>query len=155
MPPKKPERIPSKKVLTSPPETRAVPSTTKFTAPAEPAPQAPVEQAPKPPTQTSPNRPTPPPKNTPKATPPPVQPRQPPQQPQQPAQPAQPPAATTPANNSSAPPENYPDKKVVLAKLKQLDELMEELELDFTEVMVSENWDPIRNIVKQLSKSFS
>src|SRR3990167_2758256 len=40
------------------------------------------------------------------------------------------------------------DKKLVLAKLKKLDDLMEELELDFTEVMVSESWDPIRTIVK-------
>ena len=47
------------------------------------------------------------------------------------------------------------DKASTLKKLKQLDDLLEELELDFTEVMVSDQWDPIRSLVRDLTKSFS
>ena len=38
----------------------------------------------------------------------------------------------------------------ILAKLRKLDDLMEALELDFTEVMVADQWGEIRSIVKDL-----
>ena len=137
----KPDRTPANRNATDQPRSA------ELKAPNEPAPQAPVptikEVTPIPSPEVKKDTET---KETKTAEPPATATRSVPN-----ASPTKKPTIPEPA----APVGNYPDKNDVVSKLKNLDDLLEDLELDFTDVMLSEDWGPIRSIVKQLSQSFA